>query len=207
MINLFENISSKNKEKLLKIVEANTVKYSKGVNIISNPYTKNYIALIEYGCVQIIITDYNGNKIILDELSTNDVFGSMISNINSDECSIITKEKTKITFIDYDGINNSEIVKNEFYIIFIRNLLNILTTQISSKNERIQILTKRSTRDKLLEYFKVVGKGSRRFEIPFSFTDLANYLCVDRCAMSREIRHLKNEGFIKVNNRQVTLLY
>lgn len=207
MVNLFDNISNKNKDKLLKIVEASTVKYGKGINIISNPNAKNYIALIEYGCVQIILTDYNGNNVILDELSDNDVFGSMISNINSDECSIITKEESVITFIDYDGINNSEIIKNDFYIIFIRNLLNILTTQVSSKNERIRVLTKRSIRDKLLEYFKVVGKGSRIFEIPFSFTDLANYLCVDRCAMSREISHLKSEGFIKINNRQVTLLY
>ena len=49
--------------------------------------------------------------------------------------------------------------------------------------------------------------GNKRFELPFSFTDLANYLCVDRSAMTRELSHLKKEGFIKINNRQITLLY
>lgn len=207
MKNLFDNISPKNKEKILKIVEANTVKYSKDVNVISGANAKNYIALIEYGAVQIVLNDYNGNQIILEDLESGEVFGTMMSVLNSDECSIITKEKTTITFIDYDGINNSDLVRSEFYIIFIRNLLNIMSSQINNKNERIRILTKRSIRDKLLEYFKITGKGAKRFELKFSFTELANYICVDRCAMTRELSHLKNEGFIKINNKQITLLY
>ncbi len=206
---LFDNIKPVNKEKILKLVEAQTIQYNKDIDILSGPKRKNYIALIESGSVQIVVNDYSGNSMIIEDLKEKDVFGTLLSAIESDECSVITKETTRVTYIDYDSIYNSEIVKNESYVIFIKNLLQIMTSQINSKNDRIQILSKRSTRDKLLEYFKITSQniGNKRFELPFTFTDLANYLCVDRCAMTREISHLKNEGFIKINNRQVTLLY
>lgn len=206
---LFDNIKPVNKEKILKLVEAQTIQYNKDIDILSGPKRKNYIALIESGSVQIVVNDYSGNSMIIEDLKEKDVFGTLLSAIKSDECSVITKETTRVTYIDYDSIYNSEIVKNESYVIFIKNLLQIMTSQINSKNDRIQILSKRSTRDKLLEYFKITSQniGNKRFELPFTFTDLANYLCVDRCAMTREISHLKNEGFIKINNRQVTLLY
>ena len=206
---LFDNIKPINKEKILKLVEAQTIQYNKDIDILSGPKRKNYIALIESGSVQIVVNDYSGNSMIIEDLKEKDVFGTLLSAIESDECSVITKETTRVTYIDYDSIYNIEIVKNEAYVIFIKNLLQIMTSQINSKNDRIQILSKRSTRDKLLEYFKITSQniGNKRFELPFTFTDLANYLCVDRCAMTREISHLKNEGFIKINNRQVTLLY
>ena len=206
---LFDNIKPINKEKILKLVEAQTIQYNKDIDILSGPKRKNYIALIESGSVQIVVNDYSGNSMIIEDLKEKDVFGTLLSAIESDECSVITKETTRVTYIDYDSIYNIEIVKNESYVIFIKNLLQIMTSQINSKNDRIQILSKRSTRDKLLEYFKITSQniGNKRFELPFTFTDLANYLCVDRCAMTREISHLKNEGFIKINNRQVTLLY
>lgn len=206
---LFDNIKPVNKEKILKLVEAQTVQYNKDIDILSGPKRKNYIALIESGSVQIVVNDYSGNSMIIEDLKEKDVFGTLLSVIESDECSVITKETTVVTYIDYDSIYNSEIVKNESYVIFIKNLLQIMTSQINNKNDRIQILSKRSIRDKLLEYFKITSQnmGNKRFELPFSFTDLANYLCVDRSAMTRELSHLKKEGFIKINNRQIALLY
>ena len=85
----------------------------------------------------------------------------------------------------------------------------MLTEQISIKNSRIEVLTKRSTRDKLLEYFKFQSKEKKNktFTIPFTFTELANYLSVDRSAMTRELKYLKQEGFIRTDGRKITLLY
>ena len=85
----------------------------------------------------------------------------------------------------------------------------MLSDQVSEKNNRIEILTKKTTRDKLLEYFKQQAseKGTKTFTIPMSFTELANYLSVDRSAMTREISYLRDDGFIKTNGRRITLLY
>lgn len=209
MTNLFQNISDKNIEKLKRILKANTVIYRKNVNILSNITRTNFIALIDTGSVQLIFNDYDGNKTILEEMHEGEIFGTLTTPLHNEEITCITKEETQITYIEYDQITNDEIIKSDFYIIFIKNLIRLLNDQISIKNNRIQILTQRTTRDKLLEYFKIVAqsKSNKTFTIPMSFTELATYLSVDRSAMTREISYLKDEGFIRTDGRKITLLY
>lgn len=209
MANLFENISEKNILKLKRILSANTVKYKKNVNILSNVNPDNFIALVDSGSVQFIFNDYDGNKTIIEELNSGEMFGNLISNITSEEITCITKEDTQITYIEFDEITNDEIIKNDFYIIFIKNLIKLLTDQLTTRNNRIELLTKRSTRDKILAYFKNESqkKGTKKFNMPMTFTELANYLSVDRSAMSREIKYLKEEGFIEVNGKRITINY
>lgn len=209
MSHLFDNISEKNKEKIYKILQTTTNNYPKDINILSNVNRPNFIGIIEEGTAQLIFNDYLGNKTILETLEENDIFGSLITNINSDEITCITKEKTKVTYIDYDRITDTENIKYDYYLTFIKNLLIILEEQLTSKNERIAILTKKTTRDKLLQFFKLtsIKKGSRTFTIPYSFTELAGYLSVDRSAMTREIKYLKDEGFIKIDKKRITIDY
>ena len=209
MTNLFENISEKNVLKLKRILKANTAKYKKNVNILSNVNQEDFIALIDTGVIQLIFTDYNGNKVILEELTEGEIFGSLTSSIKSEEVTCITKEDTQVTFIEYDQITNDEIFRTDFYIIFIKNLIRILTEQLNTRNRRIELLTKKTTRDKILVYLRQEAQkaGAKKFKIPMSFTELANYLSVDRSAMSREIKYLKEEGFIETNGRKISILY
>lgn len=209
MTDLFENISEKNIIKLKKILNANTIKFTKNVNILSNINRDDFIAIIDSGHVQLIYNDYNGNKTIIQELKTGEVFGSLTSTINSEEVTCMTMEETQITIIEYDDITNDEIIKTDFYIIFIKNLIKILTDQLTIRNNRIELLTKRTTRDKLLSYFKMEAqkRGSRKFTLPMPYTELASYLSVDRSAMSREIGYLKDEGFLKAEGRKITINY
>ena len=81
--------------------------------------------------------------------------------------------------------------------------------KVTVLNSRIELLTKRSTRDKLIGYFSVLSARnfSKTFSLPFSLTDLADYLSVDRSAMMRELKSLKDEGFIEKNGNKITLLY
>lgn len=209
MANLFENISEKNILKLKRILSANTVKYKKNVNILSNVNPDNFIALVDSGSVQFIFNDYDGNKTIIEELNSGEMFGNLISNITSEEITCVTKEDTQITYIEFDEITNDEIIKNDFYIIFIKNLIKLLTDQLTTRNNRIELLTKRSTRDKILAYFKNESqkRGTKKFNMPMTFTELANYLSVDRSAMSREIKYLKEDGFLEVNGKKITIDY
>lgn len=209
MTNLFENINDKNIEKLKRILKANTVNYKKNVNVLSNVNRDDFIAIIDTGSVQLVFNDYDGNKTILEEMTRGEMFGSLTVPINSEEITCITKEDTQITYIEYNEITNDEIIKTDFYIIFIKNLIKLLSQQVNAKNNRIELLTKRTTRDKLLEYFRIQSqeKGNKTFTIPMTFTELANYLSVDRSAMSREISYLKEDGFIKVNGKRITLYY
>ena len=203
MVQIFDNISEKNKLKLLRILEAHTLNFQKEMSISSFVKSDNTIGIITKGYVEIIRTDHNGNRTIIEELYEQDLFGSTISSLKNSEYDIITKEDTEIIFIDYEQNNKS------FYNQFTKNLLQILTTKITEKNERIEILTKKTIRNKLLEYFNIVSKkrGSRHIYIPSTFTDLADYLAIDRSAMSRELKYLKEERLIEIKDKRITLLY
>ena len=208
MIRLFNKISVKEQAKLLKLLETSILNFKKDTIILST-IKENIIGVILEGYAQIIRTDYNGNRTIIEELEENDIFGSSISSLSSNECQVITKEDTKVLIIDYDRIIESKNNTYPYYNQFIKNLLEITTNIIDEKNERIEILTKKTIRDKLLEYFNTYSKkhGTRIIYLPFSFTDLADYLAVDRSAMSRELKYLKEEGFINSKGRRITLLY
>ena len=209
MTNLFANLSDKEIQKLKQILKANTITYRKNVNILSNRTREDYIAIIDNGNLQLIFTDYNGNKTVIEDLTTGEIFGTLTSSLKNDEITCITKEETQITYIEYNQITNDEIIKNDFYIIFVKNLIKLLSDQLSRCNQRIELLTKRNTRDKILGYFnhQAIIKGGKTFIMPITYTELASYLSVDRSSMMREISYLKEDGFIKTTGKRITLLY
>ena len=88
-------------------------------------------------------------------------------------------------------------------------MLNMIAKKMIEKNERIEVLTKRSIREKLLSYLENIKrkKISNTFTLPLSYTDLADYLSIDRSAMMREIKKLKDEGFIDTKGKKVTMFY
>ena len=207
-MDLFENITPKNKEKILRSLEANTLTFKKDQTILSTMKNDNIIGIIIYGYLQIIKTDYNGNSTIIEKLEQNSIFGSLFSNISNNEYQLITKEETKIIIIDYDQILIN--AKNDhFYYQFIQNLLKITSSKLTEKNERIELLTEKTIRNKLLKYFQIVSKGKRTkvIYLPFTLTELAAYLSIDRSAMMREIKNLKDEGIIDTKGKKIYLNY
>ena len=196
MVNLFDKISDKNQEKLLKLLEANTFTFNKDTSILKTSKGENIIGIVLSGYIQIIRNDYNGNTTILEDLEENAIFGSMFSEISSDECEIITKATSKIIIIDYNHVIESTNNNYVFYNQFIQNLLLLLSEKINERNERI-------------EYFKITSnkKGTKNIYLPFTFKELAEYLAVDRSAMTRELKNLKEEGFIDIKSKKITLLY
>lgn len=208
MINPFEKISNYSKEKLLKCLKVYTVNYDKNKEILENIREDNEIGIIIEGYVQIVRNNYNGTKTIIEELMENDLLIPSVIYVRNDEYQIITKEKTKIILFNYNDLINYE-VNDKTYNQFIKNLFLITNNKIKEKDERIEILTNKTIRDKLLEYFNINSKksGSKYIYLPFNFSVLADYLGVDRSAMSREIGYLKKEGFIEIKGKRITLLY
>ncbi len=109
----------------------------------------------------------------------------------------------------YDDIHTKCKNNCKFHQILSETLPELILAKVTDLNMRIELLTKRSTRDKLLGYFTFLSTRtlSKTFELPFSLTDLADYLSVDRSAMMRELKLLKEDGFIDKNKNKITLLY
>lgn len=207
-MNPFENITPKNKEKLLRSLEANTHVFKAGMQILGTSRNENLIGIIVYGYIQIIKTDYNGNTTIIEKLEENAIFGNMISNISNIEYQVITKEETKIILIDYDRLLTN-LRQNSSYYQFIQNILKIISNKIHDQNQRIELLTEKTIRNKLLKYFQMQTPNNIRkiIYLPFTYTELAEYLSVDRSALMREIKNLRDEGIIETKDKKIYLKY
>ena len=207
MINLFENINDKDKKKLESNLESITYSFHKNESITK--YLKGHIiGVILHGYAKIIHTDYNGNSIVIDELYENSIFGSNISFLYNNEYEIITYEETKVLIFDYDLILNYN-SSSYYFNQFLKNLIIIINNTIEEKNNRLQIISKKTIRDKLLEYFKIESKkhGSSTIYLPFTYSELADFLAIDRSAMHRELKNLKEENIIDIKGKKIILLY
>ncbi len=209
MSNPFENLSKNQISKLFHILGVHIYNFKKNQEILPTIKYENIISIILHGHAQIINIEYNGNEIIMENLYKDDIFGTNISATNSEYTQIIAKEDTKVLVIDYDKLVNPLNLKYTYFNIFLMNIFDIINTKFKEKNERVKILEKKQIREKLLEYFEIEHKKTRQRNIylPFTFRDLADYLAVNRSAMFRELKHMKDEKFIEVNDRKITLLY
>ena len=206
MNDLFYKINTREKEKILAYLEANTLSYKKNTTILSSVKNEYIIGIVLSGYLQIIKTDYNGNRTIIEELYDEDIFGFTTSSIASSEQSIVTKEDSKIIIIYFNEIINSN-YNYSYFNQFLKNLLSFMAKKLNGSNDRIEILTNKTIRNKLLAYFKIMSKknNSRIIYLPYNYTDLADYLAVDRSAMYRELKNLKEEGLIEIKNKKITL--
>ena len=209
MPDIFSNLSKNQVNKLFKLLSVHIYKYSKHQEILPTIKNKNIIGIILQGSAQIVSSDYNGNEILSEELLENSVFGNAVSAINSDDYQIIAKKDTEVVVIDYENLFYSRNIKYNYFNVFLSNLFFIIYSKSKEKNDRIRILEKKTIRDKLLEFFSIERKKNPNdiINLPFSLKDLADYIAVNRSAMFRELKNLKEEGFIEVKGKKITLLY
>ena len=203
------DITPNNKGKLLKLLETSNFTYQKGVNIAYLFKDKESIGLVLSGSLDIIRIDYNGTRTIIETIYEEEILGTSLTSLLSNDYEIITREDTKILWLDYNVILGINDIKYTYYNQFIKNLLMIALEKNTLKNERIEILTQKTIRNKLLEYFRIeaLKNRSKIIYLKSTWQDLADYLAIDRCAMTRELKYLKEEGFISVKGRVITLLY
>lgn len=205
----FADISKVQAFKLFELLDTHVYKYNKNEEVLPTIKNSNIIAIVMEGSVQISYIDYNGNEIIMENLNKHDVFGTNISSTNSDDCSIISKENTEILVIDYVKLMNPKNLRYPYFNVFFRNLFDIINIKFKEKNERMRILEKKQIRERLLAFFEIERKksGSRYLYLPFALKDLADYISVNRSAMFRELKHMKEEKLIEIQDKRITLFY
>ena len=210
MSSVFTGISEFQKNKLFKLLEAHIYDFSQNEEILQTIRGKNIICVILEGSATMLEINYNGDENEIEELQVESVFGTAISNMNDSDCQIrSTSSKTKIVVFDYNNVINFKNTNHNYYNIFINNLFDIIHTKLRDANDRINILTKKTIREKILAYFEYEYQKTRSKYIypPNSFKQLADFLATNRSAMFRELKSLKEEKFIKIDGKRITLLY
>ena len=205
----FANLSKVQIDHLFDLLGVHIYRFKKNEEILPTIKNSNIISILMNGSAQIIYIEYNGNEIVMENLYKDSIFGTNMTLTNSDNCIIVAKEDTEVVVIDYNKLINPQNIKHSYFNIFQANLFDIINTKFKEKNERIRILEKKQIRDKLLEYFEIEYKKrhSRVILLPFTLKDLADYIAVNRSAMFRELKHLKDDGLVEIQGKKLTLLY
>lgn len=197
---LFFDIEEERLLKMLNCLGARVVEFDKKYTVIAEGSEAKYIGVVLSGSVQVMQIDYYGNRSILGNAGETDVFMEAFAcaEVDSVPVTVVANEKSRIMFIDCSHILYTCSNNCEFHKRLIFNLMNLLAVKNIHYHNKIEITSKRSTREKLMAYLMFCAKraGSNMFEIPFDRQELADYLLVDRSGLSVEISKLKKEGVI-----------
>ena len=190
--------------------KAQVKEFDKNEIITTYIVNRNMLFILLEGTADLIRYDFNGNQTIVEKYKEYDVFGEIFYRINiNNELFVKAREKCKVLMFNYD-IFEKKCKKNcKFHEELLVGLPNLVLTKVSDLNLRIELLSQKTIRDKMLSYFRILSENSfsKTFTLPFSLTDLADYLSIDRSAMMRELKILKEDGIIKkLDKNRFTLL-
>nr|MDD6335365.1 Crp/Fnr family transcriptional regulator [bacterium] len=206
---LFDGIQPHEYEAMLSCFQATCLHFSPGEEIVSYGSGLRRIGIVQSGQASLRRIDLDGNSTLMETLGPDSVFGEVISfsDAMGDDFSVVCEQACEVLFIDYDHIIKRCPRACAHHSQLVRNMLRLISEKAARLSQRVEVLSYRTIRDRLMCYFHLLAAhgGGRSFELPFSLTALAEYLCVDRTAMMREIRHLKQEGAISLQGRRVTL--
>lgn len=207
---LFEGITHPDYMKMLSCFQAVQRSYRAEEQIydFDNSYT-DAVGVVERGSAALIRIDAEGTATVLEELETGGVFGRHLAFAGSagDSLEIVSRTPCDILFIDYPHLFHRCENACSYHSRLVQNMLGLLSNKAQALSERIDVLSRRSIRDKLLCYFRQMSEKSHSdtFTLPFSLSVLADYIATDRSAMMRELKRLRDEGIICSDGRQFTL--
>lgn len=207
---LFNEIEPDNLETLLGCLDAKISKYKKGEIIIAEGTKVRYIGIVLKGSAQIIQMDYYGNKSILSTAKPSQIFAEAFACAEAEAMPVTVEalEDSEIMLADCNKILKTCCNSCLFHQQLIFNLMKELAKKTIVLHRKIDIISKRTTRDKLMTYLMSEAKKQKKnsFEIPFDRQALADFLEVDRSGLSAEISKLRNEGIIESKKNKFKIL-
>jgi CRP-like cAMP-binding protein len=207
---LFANITESELISLLSCLSAKDLTFKKGEFLFIAGDSVLNIGIILSGNIQIIKEDYWGNRHILTGLGASEIFAEAFSCAELKRCpvSAVATEDTTVMLIDYKKIITTCPNSCIFHTKLIHNMIGVLAQKNIALTEKMNHLTKKTTGEKLLSYLSEQSrqKNSSTFDIPFNRQELADYLSVDRSAMSYELSKLQKMGVIEFRKNHFELL-
>ncbi|NLL71628.1 MAG: Crp/Fnr family transcriptional regulator [Epulopiscium sp.] len=209
-IALFENIEESDLLTLLLCLSARVSHYYKNQAVFVNGEKITSIGIVLSGQVQIVKEDYYGNRCIVANLDKGHLFGEtfVFANTKTLPVSVYSTAESDILFINYHKIITPCSKACHFHNKLIYNMLHILAMKNITLNQKIEFMSKPTTREKLLAYlsYEAQKANSNSFHIPFNRQELADYLSVNRSAMSAELCKLRDDKILNFNRNWFELL-
>ncbi len=207
---LFDGVEEADVSRMMSCFNVQTQKFASGEQICDFEESSERIGIVMSGSAALIRIDPGGNRAVLENMVENDVFGEMLafSGRADKGVSVVCEERCEVAFIMYEHIAKRCGKACRCHTIAVENMFKVMARKTQQLSERIEVLSNRSIRDKLLCYFGIqaMRAGKNTFTLPFSMSFLAEYICSDRSAMTREIKKMCDEGILKSCRREIELL-
>lgn len=197
---LFEGISAQERSAMLGCIGYRIGTFKKGGVVALEGENLKHIGIVLSGCVDMVKEDLWGNRTMLLRIRKDEIFGETFA-CGEDNLSVVTflvSEDARILFLPFDRVMHSCTMACRFHHQLIENMVHIIANKNRDLMRKVEVVSRRSIREKLLTYLSIQSQtqGSRYFEIPLGRLELAEYLCVDRSALTRELAKMKDEGLL-----------
>ena len=207
---LFAGIAASDLSGMLNCLGARAMRYAKGEVILAEGGPARDVGLLLSGRVQVIRTDYYGNRSIMLNIAPGQLFAESFACVQAEHLpvSVVAVEECEALLLDCRRLLTTCCNACEFHSRIIFNLLQIVAEKNLSLHRKALITGKRTTREKLMTYLLMQAKecGRADFTIPFDRQGLADYLAVDRSGLSAELSKLRQAGILDYYKNSFRLL-
>ena len=207
---LFDGIGPQEREAVLACVGYHIGTFRKGETVAFEAENIRHIGILLSGSLDMVKEDLWGNKTMLVRMGPSEVFGETFA-CGQDSVSLVSfvvSEDARILFLPFDRVMRSCTMACAFHHRLTENLVYILAAKNRDLIRKVEVVSKRTLREKILAYLSIQAQtqNSRYFEIPLGRVELAEYLCADRSALTRELAKMKAEGLLDYDKNCFRLL-
>ena len=207
---LFAGVKSEEIPVMLPCLEAHKAYAAKGTYVLRRGDAVHSLPLLLSGRLLVQHEDYWGNRSIVQPILPGDVFAEAYALPGGDamQNDVLAEENSMLLLLNVSKMLTVCATGCPFHKQVTHNLFAILAEKNKRLMRKISLLTQRSTREKLLAYLsdEAQRQGGGTFEIPFNRQQLADFLSVERSAMSAELGRMRRDGLIDCEKNRFTLL-
>ncbi len=207
---LFAGVGEDELEAMLGCLQARVETYKKGEYVYRQGEHMETLTVLVEGKLHVQKEDYWGNRSIINMVEVGEMIGEAFAAPNSGPLmnDVIAVENSTVIKFDVRRVLTVCSSACRFHAMVVQNLFFAISEKNRKLVQKLGHMAKRSTREKLLSYLSEEAKrqNSSAFTIPFNRQQLADFLSVDRSAMSNELSKMRDEGLILFEKNRFTLL-
>ena len=206
---LFAGVEEEDVFSMLSCLGARLRTYKKGEYVLRQGQRLSDILVLAEGSLYIQKDDYWGNRSILGHIGVGETFGEAYASPESGALlnDVVAVENSSVFFFDVKRVITTCSSACRFHTLVVQNLFFAISEKNRSLVQKLDYLSRRTTREKLISYLSEEAKkqNSAYFTIPFNRQQLADYLSVDRSAMSNELCKMRDDGLLEFEKNRFKL--